>query len=280
MSRPITVVFEGDESDAVKAFDRVGSSSRSLASKVDETTASQTRLGERIGSNEQKFMGTADLLDGLGGAFGLPTEGATKMFRAFGDLSGGFEIVSGIMPALTGMFPRLAGAMTFISAHPLIIGLLAGGAIIAGLILLEKKFGVVSGAVGALGDAFQGAWEHGIKPALNFMIGGIELYLRAMAMPFTLLNKIPGVGNLIPDGIANIRLPRLDVGGTVLQTGVAVVHRGEVVSPAGGSPSHSAGGTINLYIAGSVVTEGELVDTIHSGLLRKQGRGNLGFRAA
>ncbi len=280
MSRAIAIEFTGDESDAVKAFDRVGNSSRTLASKVDETTASQTRLGERIGSNEQKFMGAADLLDGLGGAFGLPTEGATKMFRAFSDLSGGFEIVSGIMPAITGMFPRLAGAMTFISAHPLMIGLLAGGAIIAGLILLEKKFGVVSGAVGALGDAFSAAWEHAIKPALNFMIGGIELYLRAMAMPFTLLNKIPGVGNLIPDGIANIRLPRLDVGGTVLQSGVAVVHRGEVVSPAGGSPSHSAGGTINLYISGSVVSEGELVDTVHAGLLRKQGRGNLGIRAA
>ena len=280
MSRAIAVEFTGDESDAVRAFDKVGSSSRNLASKVDETTASQTRLGERIGSNEQKFMGAADLLDGLGGAFGLPTEGATQMFRAFSDLSGGFEIVSGIMPALTGMFPRMAGAMTFISAHPLMIGLLAGGAIIAGLILLEKKFGIVSGAVEALGDAFSWAWENGIKPAINFILGGVEMLARGLAAPFTLLNKIPGVGNLIPDGIANIRLPRLDVGGTVLQSGIAVVHRGEVVSPAGGSPSHSAGGTINLYIAGSVVTEGDLVDAVHSGLLRKQGRGNLGFRAA
>jgi hypothetical protein len=280
MSRPITVVFEGDESDAVKAFDRVGDSSRTLASKVDDSTAAQTRLGERIGSNEQRFMGTADLLDGLGGAFGLPTEGATALARGLGDLSGGFEVVSGMVPMLTGMFPKLAGAMSFISAHPLIIGLLAGGAIIAGLILLEKKFGIVSGAVGALGDAFGGAWEHGIKPAINFILWGVEQLARGLAMPFTILNKIPGVGNLIPEGIANIRLPRLDVGGTVLQTGVAVVHRGEVVSPAGGSPSHSAGGTVNVYINGSVTTERDLVDSIHEGLLRKQNRGRLGLRAS
>jgi len=281
MSSRIAVVFEGDERDLVNAFDNVGDSSRKMASKVDDSTGAQTRLGERIGSNEQKFMGAADLLDGLGGAFGLPTEGATGLFRAFGDLSGGFEIVSGIIPGLSAMFPRLAGAMTFISAHPLIMGLLAGGVIIGGLILLEKKFGIVSGAVGAMGDAFRGAWEHGVKPALNFMIGGIELYLRAMAMPFTLLNKIPGVGNLIPDGLANVRLPRLDVGGTVLQTGIAVVHRGEVVAPASGSSFAGAGATINLYVAGSVVTENELIDTVHEGLLRKQGRaGNLGIKAA
>lgn len=281
MSKPITVVFEGEERDAVAAFDKVGDSSRRMARQVDDNAASNTRLGERVGNNEQKFMGTADLLDGLGATFGVNTQGATALARGLGDLSGGFEIVSGIIPGLTGMFPKLAGAMTFISAHPLMIGLLVGGAIIAGLIMLEKKFGVVSSAARGLGGALSDAWEHGVKPAINFIIGGVELLARAWAMPFTLLSKIPGVGNLVPSGLANIRLPRLDVGGTVLQTGIAVVHRGEVVSPAaGGSPSHGAGGTINVYIEGSVVAEDDLVDAIHTGLLRKQNRGNLGIKAA
>lgn len=282
MGNEVKLVFAGDATKLEKTFDSVGSSSGRMVKEIDRQSEAHTRLGERIGSNEGKFKGTADLLDGMGGAFGLPTEGATKMFRAFGDLSGGFEIVSGIMPALTSMFPKLAGGLTLISAHPLIAALLIGGAIIVGLILLEKKFGLVSGAVDALGGAFMAAWNNGIKPALNFILGGIELYLKAMAMPFTLLNKIPGIGSLIPDGLANIRLPRLDVGGTVLQTGLAVVHRGEVVSPAGGGIAGGGGGTnVTVNVFGSVTSERELVDSIHAGLLRKQTRtGNLGIRSA
>lgn len=281
MSKPITVVFEGEDQSATKTFDKVGDSSRRMAKNVDDSATSHVRLGEKVGNNEQKFMGTADLLDGLGATFGVNTQAATALSRGLGDLSGGFEIVSGIIPGITTMFPKLAGAMTFISAHPLMIGILVGGAIIAGLILLEKKFGIVSSAVHGLGDAMNAAWQNGIKPAINLIIGGVELLARAWAMPFTLLSKIPGVGNLVPSGLANIRLPRLDVGGTVLQTGIAVVHRGEVVSPAASSPSLAAGGTVNVYVSGSVITDSELVDAIHSGLLRKQGsQGNLGFTMA
>lgn len=277
MSRPISVVFEGNESDAVRAFDKVGDSSRKMSTEVDKSSDAHTRLGERVGGNEQKFMGTADLLDGLGGAFGLPTEGATGLMRAFGDMSGGFEIVSGILPGLSGMFPKLAGAMTFISSHPLLIAVAVGGAIIAGLIVLEKKFGLVSGAVEALGGAFQWTWQNMIKPTLNFMLAGLELWMNAISTPLRLFSKLPG----IPD-LPTVKLPRLDVGGTVLQTGVAVVHRGEVVSPAGSSSFGPAGGaTINVYVSGSVVTDDDLVDGIHKGLLRKQGRsGDLGFKAA
>jgi hypothetical protein len=99
-------------------------------------------------------------------------------------------------------------------------------------------------------------------------------------MPFTLLSKIPGVGNLIPSGLANISLPRLDVGGTVLQTGIAVVHRGEVVSPATGGNGGGGNIYVTVNVAGSAVAVRDLVDEVHEGLLRKQGRGNLGFRAA
>lgn len=277
MAAPVYVAFKEVGADTTaKAFDKVGDASKGMASKVDSSADSHTRLGERIGNNEQKFAGAADLLDGLGGAFGLPTEGATSLMRGFSDLSGGFEIVSGILPGLSGLFPRLAGAMTFVSAHPLLMAVMAGGAIIAGLILLEKKFGIVSGAVEALGDAFSWVWDRAIKPAINGILGGLEMLVNGMASVFNMsLGKLPG----IPD-IPRVSLPRLDVGGTVLQTGIAVVHRGEVVSPAGGSPSTSAGGTLIIQVAGSIVTERELVDVIHDGLLRKQSRAPLGIRAA
>lgn len=280
MTRPIRIDFQADAGDALRAFDSVGKASRTMSKNIDISSDAHTRLGERVGSNEQRFIGTADLLDGLGGAFGLPTQGATQLFRAFGDLSGGFEIVSGIIPGLSGLFPKMASAMTFVSAHPLIIGLLAGGAIIAGLILLEQKFGLVSSAVGFLGDAFQAAWANGIRPALNFMIAGIEVFLRAMALPFTVLDKIPGVRSLVPDSVAHIRLPRLATGGMILESGLALVHKGEEVRPASVTSQSSNNGDINVYISGSVVSASNLVDAIHDGLLRKQVRsGNLGFRA-
>ena len=63
----------------------------------------------------------------------------------------------------------------------------------------------------------------------------------------------------------------------------AVVHRGEVINRAGGGTmgAGSAGLTVVVNIGGSVVSEGDLVDAVHDGLLRKQGRtGALGFRAA
>lgn len=278
MSNEVKLVFAGDSSRLSKSFDDVGASSTRMVGKINEQSDSHTRLGERIGSNEQRFMGTADLLDGLGATFGLPTEGATALARGLGDLSGGFEIVSGILPALSGMFPKLAGAMTFVSSHPLLLAVMAGGAIIAGLILLEKKFGLVSAAVEGLGNVFGWVWDKAIKPALNFILGGIEKWMNVISAPLRLFSKLPGV----PD-LPEVKLPRLDVGGTVLQTGIAVVHRGEVVQPAGGGlAGGGAGGlniTVNVY--GSVTAERDLAGHIHAALLRKQTRtGNLGFRAA
>lgn len=277
MSGPVTVAFKEVGADnAAKAFDRVGNSSKEMARKVDSSTDSHKLLSARVGETEGRFMGLADVLDGVGTAFGLPIDGAINMARAAGDVTGGLSNLSGIIPAIASKFPMLAGAMTFVSAHPLMVAFLVGGAIIAGLILVEKKFGIVSDAVRGLGGAFSWAWDNAIKPALNAIMGGVEFFLNAMSTPMRLFSKLPGV----PD-LPMVRLPRLDVGGTVLQTGVAVVHRGEVVSPAAGSSLSGAGGTsITIIVQGSVTSERELVDAIHSGLLRKQGRtGNLGIKA-
>lgn len=271
MSKPIKIVFEGEPQSAVSAFDKVGDSSRRMASQVDESAMAHTRLGERIGTNESKFMGAADLLDGLGGAFGLPTEGATALARGLGDLSGGFEVVSGIIPSVSGMFPALSGAMSTLMANPLILGIAAGGAIIVGLVLLEKKFGLVSGAIGALGDGLKWTWENAIKPTINFMIGGMELWLKAMTAPLNLLNRVPGIGKLIPDSVANIKLPRLDVGGDVLQTGLAVVHRGEHVTSPTGAPGGTSGGTVvHVHVSGVMASQHELVRVVMEGIEREK----------
>lgn len=283
MSKEIKLIFEEEGSKKVaSAFDNVGDSTRRMSKQVDDSAAAHTRLGEKVGNNEGKFMGTADLLDGLGGVFGVNTQGATQMARALGDLSGGFEIVSGILPAVTGMFPKLAGAMTFISAHPLMVGILVGGAIIGGLILLEKKFGIVSSAIEGMGRVMGWTYDNAIRPTINGIIRGVEFLIQAYTAPLRLVGRVSKfLGGPDFSNIGNIDLPRLDVGGTVLQTGIAVVHRGEVVSPAAGSPSLSAGGTsVTVIVNGNVTTERDLVDAIHEGLLDKQRRtGNLGIAA-
>jgi len=76
---------------------------------------------------------------------------------------------------------------------------------------------------------------------------GINLLIRAWnALDFGIHIHVPSILGLpgfnfdINDVIPDI--PYLDVGGSVLQTGIAVVHRGETVIPAG----RGAGGAVTV----------------------------------
>lgn len=263
----VTLTFAGDASKLESAMDSVGSKSTQMAGKLDVTTNRFNDMGRSVGDSEAGFIGLADLLDGLGGAFGLPTEGAVKFIRGMADITGGISTLMPIVSSVTTLFPRLAGAMTFVSAHPLMVAFLVGGAIIAGLILLEKKFGIVSNAIGFLGDAFKGAWP-AIRGAINLIIGGVNVLLNALTKPFELLGRLPGAPKIFSQ-VGGIQIPKLDVGGTVLETGVAVVHRGEVVSPANKSGGGFGGGGVNVYVSGSVVSERDLVRAVRDGLARE-----------
>ena len=95
--RTVTARFAGEAT----GFNRVV---RQAADTAEESGGrmkrSFDRAGEAADSSESKFMGMEDVLDGLGGAFGVPTEGATNLMRSFGDLSGGFAI---LQPAIGGV---------------------------------------------------------------------------------------------------------------------------------------------------------------------------------
>ncbi len=264
----ISLVFAGDATSLEKAFDKVGNSTTQLAGKVDLTTSRFNAMGRGVGDQEAGLQGMADLMDGLGATMGLPTEGLVKMTRGLADISGGISTVMPIIGGLSGLMPKLASAMTFVSSHPLMIGLLVGGAIIVGLVLLEKKFGIVSGAIGSLGDALKWSWENAIKPTLNLIVAGINIYLDAMTKPFEILGKIPGSPGWL-DTLGSVKIPKLDAGGSVLQTGLAVVHRGEFVTSAGGR-GPGGGMTVHLHVAGSVISERDLVRTVRDGLARER----------
>lgn len=123
MANTVTLAFAGDSTSLERTFANVGGAAIKAAGDFDQAGAeakqfgsSMDAVGGAVGNAEGKFMGAADLLDGLGGAFGLPTEGATGLMRAFGDLSGGFEVVQGLFTGGIGKLKAFASAIASSSA--------------------------------------------------------------------------------------------------------------------------------------------------------------------
>lgn len=142
----VTLTFAGDAGSLIKAaekssaatkdlgkdFDRLGGDAKSLgknfnnaADDAKEAGRAIDKAGEAADHSEKGFMGTADVLDGLGAAFGLPTEAATGLMRGFGDLTGG-------MATLSPMVGGLGTAMSGLALGP--VALIAAG--VAGLVAI------------------------------------------------------------------------------------------------------------------------------------------------
>lgn len=251
--------LKGDSSDAEKAFARVGNASKEMASDVDRSSKrlassagdSSRDIAGAVDASEGKFRGLGDAIGGTGDVMeGFRTGNVAQMAMGFADLAGAASAL--VIPAIQGMRTALATglapALTMISAHPLIAGLIGGAAIIAGLILLEKKFGLVSKAVEALGNVFTNIWP-GIKGVLNLIIGGLEAIgnaaLDVITAPIGLLNKIPGVKSIVPN-VPDIHLPRFHTGGVAGRDTLAVLQQGETVTPRG----QQSGGTVELHFHG------------------------------
>ncbi len=247
MANEVRTVFKGDDSDLQKAFADVGSGAKKMSDDVgkasrdmaDESGRASVDIAGAVDSSEGKFRGLGDIIGGTGDVMeGFRTGNVAQMAMGFADLAGGMTQL--VIPALTALkgflLTGLAPALTAISAHPLIAGILIGGAIIGGLFLLEKKFGFVSDAVRALGGVFDVIWP-GIKAVINGILAGLEFIgnaaLDVVTAPIGVLNQIPGVKSIVPD-VPNIRLPRLHSGG-VIGGGeqLAVLQAGERVVPNG-----------------------------------------------
>ncbi|HKY76003.1 MAG TPA: hypothetical protein VJS45_07680 [Acidimicrobiia bacterium] len=261
-------VITGDASGAERAFDHVGDAARDMASDVgssakrmsDDMDKGTRSIGDGIDASESKFRGLGDTIAGTGDIMqGFKDGNIAGIAMGFADLAGG--ITDFVVPALGAMkgaiLTGLAPALTAISAHPLIAGILAGGVIILGLIALEKKFGIVSGAVEALKGVFDGVWP-AIRGTLNLIVGGLEAVGNAAidvaTAPIGLLNKIPGVKSIVPN-VPHISLPRFHQGGVVPGVGdqLAVLQGGETVLPRG-----ATGGGVSIVVQGSVITERDL----------------------
>lgn len=295
----VSLVFAGDSTSLEKTFANVGGGAKKMAGDLDAAEgksrgfgAGLDKAGEAAGGAEGKFMGTADVLDGLGSAFGLPTDKATGLFRAFGDLSGGFEAIQPMIGSLGTMFTGLG--TTLITPPVGIILLIA--ALGAALVLayqhsetfrniVKGAFDVVLGAAHAVADFIVAL------PATFMSIGGA--IKDAIVWPFkTAFNLVARfwndtIGKIsfnVPDWVPLIGgkgfsippIPEFHTGGVVPGTPgtemAAMVMAGETITPAGG-----AGGVTNIYVAGSLIHESQLADLVQGALLRKQQRTPLGF---
>lgn len=132
------------------------------------------------------------------------------------------------MALFAGDTAAAAAAMTGLDiafyANP--IGLIVLGVIALGVAMYE----LVSHA-GAVGHAFVVAFDAvkgAVKSALNFIIGGWDWLADKLTIPgVSVFGHHLGGQSLLP------HIPKLDQGGFVSQTGLAVVHRGETYSGVG-----------------------------------------------
>lgn len=114
----VTLTFAGDSKSLEKAFDRVGAGAKDMAADMDQAASKAKGLGSAVdrtgsvvGGTESKFMGTADVLDGLATTMGLNIDRQIELARGFGDMAGGIENLKGTLSSGVDGLQKMAGAV-------------------------------------------------------------------------------------------------------------------------------------------------------------------------
>lgn len=191
----VTLAFAGDSARIEKSMANVGSASKKMAADLDKASDKATFAGKAINSagdaadsSESKFMGTADVLDGLGAAFGLPTEAATGMFRAFGDLSGGFAQLQGLFAA--GADKVVAFGKAVVSGEIFTKAWTASQAAFNAVMALNPAI-LIAGAVIALGAALVIAYKNS-ETFRNIVQGAFDVVRGAAEAVVNFFTGLPG----------------------------------------------------------------------------------------
>lgn len=225
MPNEIKLTFAGDASKLTRSFDAVGDSALDMAKDLDKADDGAGRLStgvssmnEKIDASESKFMGAADLADGLASTLGINVGPTIEYARAFGDMAGGFTALVG--PALEGVTKKLqatavaqkasAGAQALLNAvmkaNPLfmVIGLLA--LLVGGFVLAYKKSETfrtvvhaamdgVKKAVQWVGDKFSWLWNK-IRDTVDSAAGKFKGLAEIITTPYrTAFNGIATLWN-------------------------------------------------------------------------------------
>jgi hypothetical protein len=120
----------------------------------------------------------------------------------------------------------------------------------------------IMAAFSIIGGFFSGIWDgikSGFSSAVNFMISGLNGLIKGILFPFNIIIKgldlIPGV-NIPQLSLVIPNIPKFDVGTNyVPQDMLAMVHKGEMITPRAQNPyanggGSSAGSTTNNYSSG------------------------------
>ena len=292
MANTVTLRFEGDDSDLVRSFGNVGDEARDMAKDVDRATRDSSKsfggLDDAVGESEGKFRGFGDLIGGTGDVMeGFRSGNLQQMAMGFADLAGGIGTL--VIPALTALrttiFTSVVPAMWAVVTHPLFVAIAAGGAIIAGLFLLEQKFGVVTGAVNFVKEALSDlwGWVTGNWPMLaNILTAPFLGAFRLISLAWN--STIGGFGFKIPDfvpvlGGKSFDFPKMPtftfhqggrVPGAAGQEVAAILQAGETVTSISGQQGKGGGMTVVVNVAGSVITERDLGRVVADALRQNQ----------
>lgn len=243
-----------DVSDkSLTAEDAMASLARTFngqAIAATETTAGKMQNLKRDLGEASEAMG-AKLLPVLTGFADFATN---KLLPTIDNLSGGngaFVLMAAVLagPVLTAVTNvktaviALNNAFTLLAGHPVVLFLVS---VALALKDIRDRMHEVKTEGLSLGNVLKGIPGSGLS-----LIGGA-------------ISHIPGFAD---GGV---------VGGPVGAPQLAVVHGGETVVPFGRQASAS-NTTIVVNVAGSVIAERQLVDTVREGLLRKQRTTPLGF---
>lgn len=213
MANEIKFTLAGDSKSLERSFSNVGDAAKDMGKDLETADKSAGKfsggvssLNEKIDASESKFMGTADLVDGLAGAFGVSLGPTVEYARAFGDMAGGFTATLGpAMESISGKLGKLSfvtkiqtGAQTALnavmSANPIFFVVAALVALTAGFIIAYKKsetfrnivdgaMGGVQKAIGWVGDKFSWMLDKG-EDAMDGLAGAAKAMANAITYPY------------------------------------------------------------------------------------------------
>lgn len=154
----IKFTLAGDSKSLERSLDRAGDAAKDMAGdfKAADKEAGRfsggvSTLNDKIDSSESKFMGAADLVDGLAGAFGISLGPTVEYARAFGDMAGGFTATLGpAMESISGKLGKLSAVTkvqtaaqsalnAVMRANPIMLAVTALALLVGGFILAYKK---------------------------------------------------------------------------------------------------------------------------------------------
>lgn len=264
--------------------------------------------GFKDGNVVQMARGFADLAGGI-------TDFVVPALKSLGTRIGTMIGLTGAQTAATtGATGAQWSLNAALAANPIGVVIAAVAALVAAVVILVKNWDTVKSALGAVWDWMKSAatsvknWVvsqfegilNWVKDLPGKLMGAASAVKDAVLWPYkTAFNAIASlwnntVGKLefkVPSWVPGIGgkgwempdIPRFAEGGQINGLGIVGEEGPELFAGRGTIiPNHALGGTnVTVVVQGSVVTERQLVDAVHSGLLQKQRQsGNLGIYAA